>query len=87
MTNNNEMTRTLGFIPVLSLVVGTILGTGVFLKAAIMSQYLGNSMWVLIAYVVAGLLSLAGALTYAEIGILFPRAGGEYVYLKEAFLD
>lgn len=85
MTGNNEMTRTLGFIPVLSLVVGTILGTGVFLKAAIMSQYLGNSMWVLIAYVVAGLLSLAGALTYAEIGILFPRAGGEYVYLKEAF--
>ncbi|QLY24356.1 amino acid permease [Bdellovibrio sp. KM01] len=79
------MTRTLGFIPVLSLVIGTILGTGVFLKAAIMSQYLGNSMWVLIAYVVAGLLSLAGALTYAEIGILFPRAGGEYVYLKEAF--
>ncbi|QDK46173.1 amino acid permease [Bdellovibrio sp. ZAP7] len=85
MNQNSEMTRTLGFIPVLSLVIGTILGTGVFLKAAIMSQYLGNSMWVLIAYVVAGLLSLAGALTYAEIGILFPRAGGEYVYLKEAF--
>ncbi|WP_413557801.1 APC family permease [Bdellovibrio sp. HCB209] len=85
MTSNSEMSRTLGFIPVLSLVIGTILGTGVFLKAAIMSQYLGSSTWVLIAYVVAGLLSLAGALTYAEIGILFPRAGGEYVYLKEAF--
>ncbi len=85
MNQNSEMNRTLGFIPVLSLVIGTILGTGVFLKAAIMSQYLGSSIWVLIAYVVAGLLSLAGALTYAEIGILFPRAGGEYVYLKEAF--
>ncbi|WP_413582070.1 APC family permease [Bdellovibrio sp. HCB288] len=85
MTPQNEMHRTLGFIPVFSLVVGTILGTGVFLKAAIMSQYLGSATWVLIAYVVAGLLSLAGALTYAEIGILFPRAGGEYVYLKEAF--
>lgn len=85
MTSNSEMSRTLGLVPVLALVVGTILGTGVFLKAAIMSQYLGNSTWVLIAYVVAGLLSLAGALTYAEIGILFPRAGGEYVYLKEAF--
>ncbi|WP_413575129.1 APC family permease [Bdellovibrio sp. HCB290] len=85
MTSQNEMSRTLGFIPVLSLVVGTILGTGVFLKAAIMSQYLGSSTWVLIAYAVAGLLSLAGALTYAEIGILFPRAGGEYIYLKEAF--
>lgn len=80
-----EMNRALGLLPASALVVGTIIGTGIFLKAAVMSQLLGSSFWVLIAWVVAGLLSLAGALTYAEIGILFPRAGGEYVYLKEAY--
>ncbi|MBO9667621.1 MAG: amino acid permease [Bdellovibrio sp.] len=84
-SQDSELKRSLGLTPSISLVIGTIIGTGVFLKAAIMSQYLGNSTWVLIAWVVAGLLSLAGALTYAEIGILFPRAGGEYVYLKEGF--
>lgn len=83
----DEMKRSLGLSSAIALVVGTIIGTGVFLKAAIMSQFLGSSFWVIIAWIVAGLLSLAGALTYAEIGILFPRAGGEYVYLKEAFGD
>lgn len=52
-----------------------------------MSQIVGSPFWVLVAWVVAGLLSLAGALTYAEIGILFPRAGGEYVYLRESYGD
>lgn len=80
-----ELKRSLGLVSAVSLVIGTIIGTGVFLKAAIMSQLLGSAYWVLVAWLVAGLLSLAGALTYAEIGILFPRAGGEYVYLKEAF--
>ncbi|HEY8270461.1 MAG TPA: amino acid permease [Pseudobdellovibrionaceae bacterium] len=82
---SQELQRTLGLLPSASLVVGTIIGTGVFLKAAIMSQLVGSSFWVLVAWAVAGVLSLAGALTYAEIGILFPRAGGEYVYLREAY--
>jgi APA family basic amino acid/polyamine antiporter len=79
--------RTLGFSASIAVVVGTIIGTGVFLKAAIMSQYVGSATWVLAAWAFAGLLSLAGALTYAEIGILFPRAGGEYVYIREAYGD
>jgi APA family basic amino acid/polyamine antiporter len=83
----HELQRTLGLLPSASLVIGTIIGTGVFLKAAIMSQVVGSSFWVLVAWGAAGLLSLAGALTYAEIGILFPRAGGEYVFLREAYGD
>ena len=66
-----------------SLVVGTIIGTGVFLKTAVMAQLGGSAAWVLAAWAVAGVLSLAGALTYAELGAMFPRAGGEYVYLRE----
>ena len=84
MTNEN-LVRRLGLIEAAALVVGTIIGTGVFLKTAVMSQQAGSPTWVLMAWVVAGALSFAGALTYAELGCLFPRAGGEYVYLREAY--
>lgn len=79
------MKRKLGLLDTFSLVVGTIIGTGVFLKAGVMSQLLGQASWVLIAWVVAGILSSTGALAYAELGILFPKAGGEYVFMREAY--
>src|SRR5207253_1546974 len=63
----------------------TIIGTGVFLKTATMTQVGGSPAWVLAAWVVAGALSLAGALTYAELGAMYPEAGGEYVYLREGW--
>jgi APA family basic amino acid/polyamine antiporter len=77
--------RGLGFKESISIVVGTIIGTGIFMKSGIMSQTLGSPMMVLLAWVVAGLLSLAGALTYAELGSLFPKAGGEFTYLQETY--
>lgn len=79
--------RRLGTREAIALVVGTVIGTGVFLKAAVMSQATGSPGWVMAAWAVAGVLSLAGALCYAELGALFPRAGGEYVYLREAYGD
>ncbi|MFN0247236.1 MAG: APC family permease [Kofleriaceae bacterium] len=68
-----------------SLTIGTIIGTGVFLKAAVMAQLGGSAVWVLAAWAVAGLLSLAGAMTYAELGAMYPSAGGEYVYLRKGY--
>lgn len=82
---SQKLVRGLSVVDATSLVVGTIIGTGVFLKSATMAQQVGSPNWVLIAWIVSGLLSLAGALTYAELGAMFPRAGGEYVYLKEAY--
>ena len=70
-----------------ALVVGTVIGTGIFLKAGIMAQTVGAAHWMLLAWVAAGILSFAGALVYAEIGSLFPKAGGEYVYIREAYGD
>jgi APA family basic amino acid/polyamine antiporter len=70
-----------------ALVVGTIIGTGIFMKTAVMGQQVGTPTLVLAAWVAAGLLSLAGALTYAELGAMMPRAGGEYVYLRQAYGD
>jgi basic amino acid/polyamine antiporter, APA family len=85
VTRTPELVRGLGPWGAASLVVGTIIGTGVFLKTAVMAQLGGSSLWVLVAWAVAGLLSLAGAMTYAELGGMFPRAGGEYVYLRRGY--
>lgn len=79
------LVRGLGPWQAASISVGTIIGTGVFLKAAVMAQLGGSAVWVLAAWAVAGVLSLAGAMTYAELGGMFPRAGGEYVYLRQGY--
>ncbi|HEY0191730.1 MAG TPA: amino acid permease, partial [Kofleriaceae bacterium] len=68
-----------------SIVVGTVIGTGVFLKTTVMSQLGGSPLWVLIAWAVAASLSFTGAMTYAELGGMFPSAGGEYVYLRQGY--
>lgn len=85
--HEHNLIRSLNFKEALSLVVGTVIGTGVFLKAAIMSQSVGSPLWVLVCWGFAGLLSLIGALCYSELGGLFPKAGGEYVFLREAYGD
>lgn len=86
--NSNQqphLERRLGLTDSTSLVIGTIIGTGIFFKAAIMTQEVGTPALVLWAWIAAGILSLTGALAYAELGILFPHAGGDYVYLRHAY--
>jgi len=84
-SQDRHLVRGLGLKEAIALVVGSIIGTGIFLKTGIISQTVLSPWLVMLAWTVAGLLSLAGALTYAELGGLFPKAGGEYVYLKEAY--
>jgi len=79
------LVRSLTLADTTALVVGTVIGTGVFLKTAVMAQDVGTPGLVLAAWVTAGLLSLAGALTYAELGAMLPHAGGEYVYLRRSY--
>lgn len=81
----NQLIRGLTLTDTTALVVGTVIGTGVFLKAGVMGQEVGTPWLVLLAWVAAGLLSLAGALTYAELGAMLPEAGGEYVYLRHSY--
>lgn len=80
-----ELVRGLNLGATTALVVGTIIGTGVFLKTAKMANAMGSPGLVLLVWVAAGLLSLAGALAYAELGSMMPQAGGEYVFLKTAY--
>jgi basic amino acid/polyamine antiporter, APA family len=83
----SKLVRGLTLTDSIAIVVGTIIGTGVFLKTATMAQTMGNPSWVLIAWIVGGALSLTGALAYAELGSIMPDAGGEYVYLREGYGD
>src|SRR3954463_9487155 len=82
-----QLVRGLTLSDTTALVVGTIIGTGVFLKTAKMAQAVGSPQLVLLAWLAAGILSLAGALTYAELGAMLPKAGGEYVFLRAAYGD
>ncbi len=77
--------RGLSLVAAISIVIGNVIGTGVFLKTRVMTCNVGTPGMVLTVWIAAGLLSLAGALTYAELAAMMPRAGGEYVFVREAY--
>jgi basic amino acid/polyamine antiporter, APA family len=79
------LVRGLGLVAAVSIVVGNVIGTGIFLKTRVMTCNVGTPWMVMTVWVAAGVLSLAGALTYAELAAMMPRAGGEYVFLREAY--
>src|SRR5882724_5956409 len=83
--NSGELVRELGVSHATSIVVGTIIGSGIFLVPAEMMQAVGSAKLVYLAWLVGGLLSFFGALTYAELGAMKPQAGGEYVYVRDGY--
>jgi basic amino acid/polyamine antiporter, APA family len=80
-----SLLRVLGVWSAISIVIGTVIGSGVFLVPSTMIQHVGSVRNLFIVWIVAGVLSLFGALTYAELAAALPEAGGEYVYLSEAY--
>lgn len=86
LTNERQsLIRGLGLVAAVSVIIGNVIGTGVFLKARVMTCNVGSPNWVIAAWIAAGLLSLAGALTYAELTAMKPEAGGEYVFLRDTY--
>jgi len=83
----SELRRDLTLTHGIAIVVGITIGTGIFLKSAPMAQAVGSPFLVMAAWVVAGLVAVLGALCFAELGTLIPRAGGEYQYVRAAFGD
>jgi APA family basic amino acid/polyamine antiporter len=80
-----ELARDLGASHAWAVVVGTIIGSGIFLVPSEMMQAVGSAWFVYLAWIVGGLLSFFGALTYSELGAMKPAAGGEYVYVRDAY--
>lgn len=79
------LNRGLGRIGAISMVLGSVIGSGIFFKPQDVAQQLGKFEWVIAVWVVAGVLCLLGALSLAELAAMIPRAGGLYVYLREAY--
>lgn len=77
--------RSLGLFDSTMIVVGGMIGSGIFLVSADMTRLLGSAGWVLVAWGLTAVLTLAAALSYGELAAMMPRAGGQYVYLREAF--
>lgn len=84
-TEHTQLVRGLGLIAAISVNVANIIGTGVFLKARVITCNVGTPGKALMVWVFAGLLSLAGALTYAELLAMMPRAAGEYGIVRDAY--
>src|SRR5450432_3880284 len=80
-----ELKRDLGIWAAVSIVIGTVIGSGIFRVPQTMTQNAGSVGMVFAVWIVGGILTMAGALTYAELSSMLPGAGGEYVYLTEAY--
>lgn len=80
-----EFTRGLGLFDSTMVVVGSMIGSGIFIVSAEMARQLGSPGWLLVAWLVTGILTITAALSYGELAAMMPRAGGQYVYLREAF--
>src|SRR5882724_7482746 len=81
----SDLVRDLGLSASVAIVVGTIIGSGIFRVPGAMMASVGSAKMVYLAWIVGGLLSFFGALTYAELGAMKPQAGGEYVYVRDAY--
>jgi APA family basic amino acid/polyamine antiporter len=77
--------RGLGLLDSTTIVAGSMIGSGIFIVSAAMSRQVGAPGWLLVAWIVTGLLTVVGALSYGELAAMMPKAGGQYVYLREAF--
>src|SRR4029079_13521913 len=84
-TLDTEFARGLGLYDSTMVVVGSMIGSGIFIVSAEMASNVGVSGWLLIAWLLTGALTIVGALSYGELAAMMPRAGGQYVYLREAF--
>ncbi len=82
---DTEFTRGLGLYDATMVVVGSMIGSGIFIVSADMARNVGSAGWLLTAWLIAGFLTIVGALSYGELAAMMPRAGGQYVYLREAF--
>src|SRR5436309_6353508 len=77
--------RGLGLLDSTMIVAGSMIGSGIFIVSAGISKQVGAPGWLLVVWIVTGLLTVIGALSYGELAAMMPKAGGQYVYLREAF--
>ena len=80
-----DLSRRLGLLDATTIVVGIVIGSGIFVLPNLIARNLPSSTAILTTWIVSGVLSFFGALAYAELGAMMPATGGQYVYLREAY--
>ncbi|MCU0404795.1 MAG: amino acid permease [Chitinophagaceae bacterium] len=75
----------LGLLDGTMIVVGSMIGSGIFIVSADITRNVGSAGWLILVWIITGLMTLTAAVSYGELSGMFPRAGGQYVYLKEAY--
>src|ERR1700751_6249745 len=83
--DDQKVVRGLGLLDSTMLVAGSMIGSGIFIVSSIISRQVGSPGWLLVVWIVTGVLTLMAALSYGELAAMMLKAGGEYVYLREAF--
>ncbi|HAK11290.1 MAG TPA: hypothetical protein DCO78_04315, partial [Chitinophagaceae bacterium] len=81
----SQLQRTLSFKATYAIVVGSVIGSGVFMKPAVMAGQLGSAWLLILVWIVAGLITLFGALSNAEAAAMFPETGGQYVFFQKMY--
>jgi APA family basic amino acid/polyamine antiporter len=84
-TKTHGFVRGLGLLDSTMIVAGSMIGSGIFIVSGGISKQVGSPGWLLVVWIVTGLLTVVGALSYGELAAMMPKAGGQYVYLREAF--
>ena len=82
---NSSMKRELGLLDATLLVAGSMIGSGIFIVSSDMLKDVGSSGWLILVWFITGIMTLIAAISYGELSGMFPKAGGQYVYLKEAY--
>ena len=80
-----QFKRAINLFDAIMLVTGSMIGSGIFIVTAEISRQVGSAGWVLVVWLLTGLITLTGAVSYGELAAMFPKVGGQYVYLREAF--
>ncbi|MCD6064495.1 MAG: amino acid permease [Flavipsychrobacter sp.] len=85
MENKNQFHRSLSLTDGALLVIGSMIGSGIFIVSADIARNVGSAGWLVVVWLVSGFITLSAALSYGELSGMFPKAGGQYVYLRESF--
>ncbi len=85
LNQDKAFKRSLGLVDATMIVAGSMIGSGIFIVSADMLKDLGSAGWLIAAWLITGFMTLTAALSYGELSAMFPKAGGQYVYLKEAY--
>src|SRR5919106_1369829 len=84
-TADEGLVRAIGLGSAILIVIGAVIGSGIFLTTGGMASHIPSASLLLLAWTIGGVLAITGGLTYAEMGAMFPRSGGVYVFLREAY--